>query len=228
MQSRDPAEGVRLRLPALLPAQPARVPGAGSDRPRQPGAAEAGAEARTCAPTARATRSSRRRARPRIAPTSSISGATTWSTFLIGSGITIDGPLERAGVPTHQDRWVLRTTVPTEPAGPFRGDLIVTMRWLTRAAGAHRHAGDVAFSVQSRRADPHRRSGRRSAPILQRRCSAAGAADAGRASCRCSGPAASPRRARPRTPSCRSSSRMRPRTASLPTCRRALINRDAA
>jgi uncharacterized protein YcsI (UPF0317 family) len=51
--------------------------------------------------------------------------------FLIGSGISIDGALEAAGVPTHKDRWVLRTTLPTEPAGPFRGDLIVTMRWLT-------------------------------------------------------------------------------------------------
>ena len=52
-------------------------------------------------------------------------------TFLIGSGITFDGALEAAGVPTHKDRWVLRTTQPTEPAGPFHGDLIVTMRWLT-------------------------------------------------------------------------------------------------
>ena len=52
-------------------------------------------------------------------------------TFLIGSGISIDGALEAAGVPTHKDRWVLRTTLPTEPAGPFRGDLIVTMRWLS-------------------------------------------------------------------------------------------------
>lgn len=51
--------------------------------------------------------------------------------FLIGSGISFDGALERAGVPTDKDRWVLRTTMPTEPAGPFRGDLIVTMRWLT-------------------------------------------------------------------------------------------------
>lgn len=51
--------------------------------------------------------------------------------FLIGSGITIDGALERAGVPTHKDRWVLRTTLPTEPAGAFRGEMIVTMRWLT-------------------------------------------------------------------------------------------------
>src|SRR6187397_1926687 len=51
--------------------------------------------------------------------------------FLIGSGITFDGALERAGVPTHRHRWVLRTDRPTEPAGPFKGNLIVTMRWLT-------------------------------------------------------------------------------------------------
>jgi len=51
--------------------------------------------------------------------------------FLIGSGISIDAALEAAGVPTHKDRWVLRTTLPTEPAGPFHGNLIVTMRWLT-------------------------------------------------------------------------------------------------
>lgn len=50
---------------------------------------------------------------------------------LIGSGMTFDGALERAGVPTDRYRWVLRSTLPTEPAGPFRGDLIVTMRWLT-------------------------------------------------------------------------------------------------
>ena len=47
-------------------------------------------------------------------------------TFLIGSGISIDGALEKAGVPTHKDRWVLRTKLPTEPAGPFNGDMIVT------------------------------------------------------------------------------------------------------
>jgi uncharacterized protein YcsI (UPF0317 family) len=54
-------------------------------------------------------------------------------TFLIGSGISIDGALENAGVPTHKDRWVLRTALPTEAAGPFRGDMIVTMRWLSGA-----------------------------------------------------------------------------------------------
>lgn len=51
--------------------------------------------------------------------------------FLIGSGITFDDAFERAGVPTDKDRWVLRTSTPTEPAGPFKGDLFVTMRWLT-------------------------------------------------------------------------------------------------
>ena len=51
--------------------------------------------------------------------------------FLIGSGITFDDAFERAGVPTHRDRWVVRTTQPTVSAGPFRGDLIATMRWLT-------------------------------------------------------------------------------------------------
>jgi len=51
--------------------------------------------------------------------------------FLIGSGITFDDAFERAGVPTGKYRWVLRTDRPTEPAGPFKGDLIVTMRWLT-------------------------------------------------------------------------------------------------
>lgn len=51
--------------------------------------------------------------------------------FLIGSGITFDGALERAGVPTDRHRWVLNSKIPTVPAGRFRGDLVVTMRWLT-------------------------------------------------------------------------------------------------
>ena len=51
--------------------------------------------------------------------------------FLIGSGITFDQALERAGVPTDRNRWVLRSKIPTVPAGPFRGDMAVTMRWLT-------------------------------------------------------------------------------------------------
>ena len=51
--------------------------------------------------------------------------------FLIGSGITFDDALERAGVPTTRDRWVLRSTLPTVPAGRFHGPMVVTMRWLT-------------------------------------------------------------------------------------------------
>jgi uncharacterized protein YcsI (UPF0317 family) len=51
--------------------------------------------------------------------------------FLIGSGISFDYALENAGVPTTRNRWVLRTNIPTIPAGRFRGPLVVTMRWLT-------------------------------------------------------------------------------------------------
>lgn len=50
--------------------------------------------------------------------------------FLIGSGITFDEALERAGISTRENRWVLRTSIPTIPAGCFRGPLIVTMRWI--------------------------------------------------------------------------------------------------
>jgi uncharacterized protein YcsI (UPF0317 family) len=53
--------------------------------------------------------------------------------FLLGSGISFDASLERAGVPTHTNRWVVETTIPTVPAGLFRGPLIATMRWLTPA-----------------------------------------------------------------------------------------------
>jgi uncharacterized protein YcsI (UPF0317 family) len=51
--------------------------------------------------------------------------------LLIGSGITFDAALERAGVPTGRYRWVLSSRIPTVPAGRFRGDMAVTMRWLT-------------------------------------------------------------------------------------------------
>jgi uncharacterized protein YcsI (UPF0317 family) len=51
--------------------------------------------------------------------------------FLIGSGITFDGALERAGVPTGRNRWVLNSRIPTVRAGRFGGDMVVTMRWLT-------------------------------------------------------------------------------------------------
>ncbi|MEO7650948.1 MAG: DUF1445 domain-containing protein [Bryobacteraceae bacterium] len=51
--------------------------------------------------------------------------------FLIGSGISFDQALEEAGVQTSKHRWVVRTALPTEPAGKFQGQLIATMRWLT-------------------------------------------------------------------------------------------------
>jgi len=51
--------------------------------------------------------------------------------FLIGSGITFDAALERAGVPTSQHRWVVRSKLPTVPAGCLHGNMVVTMRWLT-------------------------------------------------------------------------------------------------
>ena len=78
--------------------------------------------------------------------------------FLIGSGMSFDDPLERAGVPKTQT-WVLNTTVPTVPAGRFHGPLVVTMRLMTPIQaiiatqltarfvythGAPIHAGDPA------------------------------------------------------------------------------------
>ncbi len=51
--------------------------------------------------------------------------------FLIGSSLTFDEALERAGVPKSVEVWLLNTTVPTIPAGKFSGSLIVTMRWMT-------------------------------------------------------------------------------------------------
>lgn len=52
-------------------------------------------------------------------------------TFLIGSGMSFDGALERAGVPTNGPRWVVRTNIATTPAGRFHGPLAATMRRLT-------------------------------------------------------------------------------------------------
>jgi len=51
--------------------------------------------------------------------------------FLIGSGITFDQALRDAGIPTDKDRWVVKSAIPTVPAGRFHGSMIVTMRWLT-------------------------------------------------------------------------------------------------
>jgi len=53
--------------------------------------------------------------------------------FLIGSSLTFDQALVRAGVPRSKEVWVLNTQLETVPAGPFRGPLVVTMRWMTPA-----------------------------------------------------------------------------------------------
>ena len=50
--------------------------------------------------------------------------------FLIGSGMTFDDPLERAGVPKTQT-WLLNTAIETIPAGKFHGKMVVTMRLMT-------------------------------------------------------------------------------------------------
>ena len=78
--------------------------------------------------------------------------------FLIGSGITFDDALERAGVPTDRYRWVLRTNRPTEPAGSVQGRSHRHDALAHAATGNHRGAGVGAFSVQSRRANSHWRS----------------------------------------------------------------------
>jgi uncharacterized protein YcsI (UPF0317 family) len=138
--------------------------------------------------------------------------------FLIGSGITFDGALERAGVPTDRYRWVLCTDRPTEPAGPFKGDLIVTMRWLTpQQAITAVQVSSRFHSTMARRSISAIRS--RSAPTLAIRCSAGRCRRCRKGSPPCSGPVASLRRRRPRAQSCRSSSRMRPLTVSSPICR---------
>ncbi|MHC4147222.1 MAG: D-glutamate cyclase family protein [Planctomycetota bacterium] len=53
--------------------------------------------------------------------------------FLIGSSLTFDQALVRAGVPRSKEVWVLNTALDTVPAGRFRGTMVVTMRWMTSA-----------------------------------------------------------------------------------------------
>lgn len=79
--------------------------------------------------------------------------------FLIGSSLTFDMALERAGVTLSPEVWVLRTEIDTLPAGRFHGRLIVTMRLFSPKDaiiatqltsrfpwnhGAPRHIGDPA------------------------------------------------------------------------------------
>ena len=51
--------------------------------------------------------------------------------FLISSGISFDQALEDAGVPTLRTGGCCGRSIPTKPAGPFRGNMVVTMRWLS-------------------------------------------------------------------------------------------------
>jgi uncharacterized protein YcsI (UPF0317 family) len=53
--------------------------------------------------------------------------------FLIGSSLTFDHAMERAGVPRSKEVWVLDSKLPTVPAGRFEGPMVVTMRWMTPA-----------------------------------------------------------------------------------------------
>ena len=53
--------------------------------------------------------------------------------FLIGSSLTFDHALERAGVPRSKEVWVLDSKLQTVPAGRFHGPMVVTMRWMTPA-----------------------------------------------------------------------------------------------
>jgi uncharacterized protein YcsI (UPF0317 family) len=64
--------------------------------------------------------------------------------FLIGSSLSFDHALERAGVPRSKEVWVLNTHIPTIVAGPFGGPMVVTMRWMTPAQAV------IATQVTSR------------------------------------------------------------------------------
>lgn len=48
--------------------------------------------------------------------------------FLIGSSLSFDAALVRAGVQAGEIVWAFNTKLPTEPAGKFHGPLVVTMR----------------------------------------------------------------------------------------------------
>ena len=53
--------------------------------------------------------------------------------FLIGSSLTFDQAMVRAGIPRSKEVWVLSTTLKTVSAGRFKGPMVVTMRWMTPA-----------------------------------------------------------------------------------------------
>lgn len=51
--------------------------------------------------------------------------------FLLGSSLSFDGALARAGVEASETVWAFLTSVPTIPAGKFHGNLVVTMRLMS-------------------------------------------------------------------------------------------------
>ena len=53
--------------------------------------------------------------------------------FLIGSSLTFDDALRRAGVELPPEVWVLRTDLQTQPSGRLGGRLVVTLRYFTPA-----------------------------------------------------------------------------------------------
>ena len=69
--------------------------------------------------------------------------------FLLGSGITFDGALERAGVQPREHRWIVNTQLDTQTAGPFSGKMVVTMRLLTSREAI------TAIQVSTRFPDNH-------------------------------------------------------------------------
>ena len=69
--------------------------------------------------------------------------------FLIGSSLTFDHALQRAGVPPSKEVWVLNSKIPTVPAGVFHGPMAVTMRWMTPAQAV------VASQLTGRFASTH-------------------------------------------------------------------------
>jgi len=48
--------------------------------------------------------------------------------FLLGSSLSFDEALVRAGVERSEEVWAYDTNIATHPAGPFEGPLVVTMR----------------------------------------------------------------------------------------------------
>ena len=79
--------------------------------------------------------------------------------FLIGSSLTFDDALERAGVPRSEEVWVLNTDLPTVRAGRFRGSLVVTMALDDTEPSDNCHTADEPVSFKSWGADTRWRSG---------------------------------------------------------------------